>query len=131
MPGPSLCGSDFSHTHTRVSSSVCVCIQKDKVTFIVVGPLFFFFSSLTRVALNSFSTIYPLYILDPSLRVRRVKKMVSFIFHTVKQTLTHKRDPTQPHTFFNKFIGRKKLYLIVCLGLFSGLKVTMDPGLWD
>lgn len=124
------------HTHIqpgvqlRASVCVCVCQQKDKVTlrFIVVGP---FFWSLARVALNSLARTYiNMYIYmyiqlhispDSSLRVWRVKKWSALFFILLSRQLTHKRDLTQPHTFFNKFIGRKKWYLIVCLELFSAL----------
>jgi len=59
---------------------------------------------------------------DSSLRVWRVKKWSALFFILLSRQLTHKRDLTQPHTFFNKFIGRKKWYLIVCLELFSALE---------
>lgn len=107
----------------------CVCQQKDKVTlrFIVVGPFFLVLSTrcpqLFGPHIYKYVYMYVQLHISPdsSLRVWRVKKWSALFFILLSRQLTHKRDLTQPHTFFNKFIGRKKWYLIVCLELFSAL----------
>lgn len=96
------------HTHIqpgvqlRASVCVCVCQQKDKVTlrFIVVGPFFLVLSTrcpqLFGPHIYKYVHIYVYtitYIPRFILACLACEKMVSFIFHIVKQTTHTQKGP--------------------------------------
>lgn len=123
------------HTHTQpgvqLHASVCVCVPTKRQSDAQVHCCGSFFLVLSTRCPQLFGPHIYKYVYmyiqlhispDSSLRVWRVKKWSALFFILLSRQLTHKRDLTQPHTFFNKFIGRKKWYLIVCLELFSALE---------